>query len=168
MLPNPNAGPLDRAAGGRSIDAERGREPLVFRRKARAEAVQERVFFVFFLKKVGFFILFVSRKFYRESRPSLLTSSREIIQGKQGISRLRNEKRPPSKTKNSRVAPEGEARAASKATTVTGPATLFVLSFFFSSFKDLACLFLGCSSAAEASLPGALFLFAGGVEVEGK
>ena len=130
--------------------------------------MQERVFFVFFLKKVGFFILFVSRKFYRESRPSLLTSSREIIQGKQGISRLRNEKRPPSKTKNSRVAPEGEARAASKATTVTGPATLFVLSFFFSSFKDLACLFLGCSSAAEASLPGALFLFAGGVEVEGK
>ena len=66
-------------------------------------------------------------------------------------SKQRRNKGKTHRKKNSRVAPEGEARAASRATTVTGPATLFVFSLIFFSFKALACLLLGCSSAAEAS-----------------
>ena len=77
LIPNPNAGPLDRAAGGRSIEAERGREPLVFRRKARAEAESKREFFFFFLAGLIFCFIFVSRKLYRESRLSFLALFRE-------------------------------------------------------------------------------------------
>lgn len=40
---------------------------------------------------------------------------------------------------------------------MTGPATLFVIFFFFFNFSAFDCLLFACSSAAEASLPGALF-----------
>ena len=143
LIPNPNAGPLDRAAGGRSIEAERGREPLVFRRKARAEAESKREFFFFFFGRVDFLFHFrvpkvisrisplfscpLSRK--KDKRARARRFRGRLKQRKNGVEKKKEKK-------DSRVAPEGEARAASRATTVTGPATLFVFSFFFFlSFK---------------------------------
>lgn len=54
FLKKPNAGVLARADAGRSIDADLGRDPLVRRRKSRAEA-GEFCEYVFFLLLLLFF-----------------------------------------------------------------------------------------------------------------